>query len=256
MPAGLPKGPVADKTDVKPPSKPSIEEPAKDVVQEPKGKEAAPKEPEVDLDEGDLKELKESQKVPYSRFKEVNDEKKTLEQQMTRFKEDHDLKLDRGIRDAELRIKAELQSAQEDEEYSVSAEPWEKDSKQLGRELAELKAEISTLQKSTSRTNLESQMTKLEAKYPKADTLAVHGWKMSRPEASLDELMALSHNRNLESAESALQEILTKKKDKAKAQSQIPSVTPQFRLSEGEKPKNLKDANDAAKKFLAERASN
>jgi len=254
MGAQVPKGKVPDKEDVKPTTTSSTEETA-EVVKEDPGKETDPtKEPETALDEGDLKELGESRKIPYGRFKEVNDEKKSLELQIAQSKDEYDLKLNRAVRDAELRIKAELESQREDDDVYATAEPWEKDSSKLEKRLEEMTAKLSALETVTNRTNLETQMTQLKATYPEADELAVLGWSKSQPGAAIKDLMQLSHNQVIERAAVELAKMLNKKKEKAKIQVNLPSTSPGFRLSESERPKTLKEASDAMKKFLAERS--
>ena len=77
MPAGVAKGSVPEKTGKQTSSKAeNAEVDAGDPVEEITAKAEVT---ETELDDSDLKEFEESKKVPYSRFKEVNEKKKEYE---------------------------------------------------------------------------------------------------------------------------------------------------------------------------------
>jgi len=65
------------------------------------------------------------------------------------------------------------------------------------------------------RQSLDASLERLGTKYPKANKLAVQGWHMVYPEASIDELMEKSHNDNITLVKSSINELLEKKEGQA-----------------------------------------
>lgn len=248
MVASLPKGKVPEGSVVKASTDSTSVEENEEV-----SKEAVAKEPEVDLDESDLEALDESRKIPYSRFKEVNEKAKSYETKLRELEQSKDAELRRIQEDAEIRARARLEREQADADIYSDLDPQERNVTELQRAIDSLKEEVSSLRSTQSQSSLMSEVTRLQADYPEADRLAVLGWQKSNPNASLDELMALSHEKNVSRAENMLKALIQKKKDRAKAP--IPTGINRLRLDDSEKPKTMRDASKGFKDYLKKMTS-
>lgn len=200
-----------------------------------------------DLDESALEELSESKTIPYQRFKEVNDDRKSLVDQIESLKSRQQSEVQRAIEDAEARLLAKFQREQQEKEFE-NEDPWDRSARQMSSEVQNLKAELDHLRKQSELQNLKSELKNLQDKYPKADVDAVLGWRQANPGLSLEDGMERSHRKSIESAETILKEMLQKKRDKAKVS--VPTRTGGPRLKPEEKPKTLKDAKQAALRWL------
>jgi hypothetical protein len=200
----------------------------------------------TDLDDKDLETLGDLKKIPYTRFKEVNESVKVLKRQLELKDREYQDTLRRAVEDAELRVQARLEKSKQDSELE-SLDPYERDTRQLRSQIQKLEAQLSSIQGETQETKLQSQLERLEKKYPEADALAVLGWKKAQPHADLEELMEKSHNRELEKAETKLKRILEEKKKRAKQA--IPTRESGIRLKDSERPKSIKDASALFRKL-------
>lgn len=202
---------------------------------------------EVGLDESDLKEFEESKKVPYQRFKEVNDSKKTLQAQIEALKKGRDEDVRRAVELAELRVKQSLAAAKEEEDLS-SVEPWQREVHHVKSVLDQAKAELNSVKAEVEQTKLEAQLDRLKEKFPEADDLAVLGWKKQQPHADLADLMELSHARNLERQEAAVRRLVETKKQRR--ESVVPVREGGIKLKPEERPKNLTDVRKLIRKHM------
>lgn len=200
----------------------------------------------IDVDDSDLVSIEESKKIPYSRFKEKVDETKSLKEQVTRLREDQNLAIQRAIEDAELRMKARMDRQKEDSSLE-DLDPYERKIHSTNSEIKSLKDELRSLREQAEQSQLQANVTRLKTQFPEADELAVLGWKRSRPNADLEDLMMESHNRNLERDKRRLQEILEHKK--AKAKKSVSTREGGFRLKENEIPKSIKEAKAMTKRL-------
>lgn len=209
-------------------------------------KVAEAKEPNVE--ESDLIALQEEGKIPYSRFKEKNDESKRykteLEETNKRYQED----MRRLMVEKETLLAVSRQAAPQSGVIDI-VDPLERETKSLKNEVDELKRAIHSMKDQSNEDRLKSLVSKLENKYPDADTLAVLGWKKQQPGTDLEELMELSHTRNVERAEKKLKAIIEQKKQRAKSGPQLSDSG--YKINENEKPKSVKEANAIIKRLFS-----
>jgi hypothetical protein len=184
-------------------------------------------EPEVTDD--DLKNFQDENKVPYSRFKEVNSKKNELEAKYAELEKNTQSQL--AIQAAQYEAKLQANKPQEDD-FGIIYED-------------ETSSVSSDYENNKTQTNLE----KLKGKYKEADEMAVLGWAKVVPNASLDELMEKSHRENVARKEQAIKDLIASKK--AKARSVVPTSNLGINLKEEDKPKTLKEASALLKNYLA-----
>lgn len=201
--------------------------------------------PDADLGEADLKELEEQRKIPYNRFKEVNEKAKNLQAE----KADLERKYREAVEHLEIARSARTANTSDDSLVLDLSDTTDPAVKELKAELKRVSTELSSLKGQTDQERLNSQIERLKSKYPEADELAVMGWKSVRKNVDLEELMELSHNANVERASKQVQALIEKKKARAKAA--VPTAEQGVRLKESERPKTLKDAHKALKSFLS-----
>lgn len=203
---------------------------------------------ESELDEKDLDALREQKNVPYSRFKEVNEEKKTYQQQLK--------EMERRYQEAESRAqiasRMQSQSHKEDEidlsllDDSIVA----KENRELKNQLQSVLGRLERIESSSKESGLRSQIAEAKARFPEADELAVLGWAKTNPQLDILELAEMSHNRTVEAAERQLNKLLEQKKERAKKAS-IPTMTGGLNLKGQEKPKSISEAMKLVRKFTS-----
>lgn len=203
-----------------------------------------PKESSHGLDESDLKELEEARKVPYDRFKEVNEKAKNLHRQLEEQKSRYESDLRKERETAEVLAAAKYKPKEEDV-YLTSETSSDRQVAELTNKLKGLEARFEKLNSQTSQSSLQSQIEKLEKAYPEADSMAVLGWKKVQPDADLEDLMSLSHQKEISKMEKKLQSLIEKKKERSKQA--VPTQSGLISLKEGEKPKSMRDAHKMVK---------
>src|SRR3990167_3796214 len=218
-----PMGSVPEKADVQNTTDSSAVE--EETIQAKADSEEAP-----DVTEDDLKDLQEQQKVPYSRFKEKNDEAKNLKMQLA----EAESRYKQAIVEREAWASAQAK-ARPDDTFDLDVQ----DPKVAAMEsrLEQLTQKLSLLETQTGQERLSTQVERLKSKYPEADVMAVLGWKKQDSRADLEDLMELSHNKNVERVEKKFKEFIEKKKQKAKAP--IPALDAGFKIKDSERPKNV-----------------
>lgn len=202
----------------------------------------------VDVSEDDIKEFSESQKVPYSRFKDVNSKYKSVEAKLKELEQNKEADIRRAVEDAEARLAYKYQNQSEtslEEEYDIDG------TGALKKEIASLQKQLRQVEDQTSDFRLKAELKSLEERYPEADTLSVLGWHKHQPNTSLEELMELSHDRNLSRVESKMRSILEQKK--AKAKQAIATGPSPFKLDPDKKPKDMAEARRMATAWLKNR---
>jgi len=223
-----------------------------DVKQEPEASEVQEPitdEQELELEETDLEEFsKDDKKIPYSRFKEVNEKSKALEEELQSWKSRYQSDLQRELETAELRIMNRIKREQEAAEYDSVLDPSEREIRSLKDEINRLRGDLGGVTTQLNETQLETKLRALKVEYPEADDLAVLGWMKVNPKADLGDLMRESHTRNKGRVESALRNLLENKKKKAKQR--IPSGPGRIEIKPDKPITSIKDAGEAAKRFF------
>jgi len=230
--------------DVKASSEPSTHEPE---VSSNESKVGAKENEAVSFDESDLKQFEEEKKIPYTRFKEVNEKVRSLQDQIAELNLKHQEDVKRVADEAERKAESKLKAR----ESNVFSDPYVSDNQNLLDELQQLRTEVKQVRTESEEQRLDSLFKSLAPVFPEADKLAVLGWAKStgkKDARAIEEYMELSHTRNLERAEAKLKSLLETKKQKAKAALPTRNVGP--RLNESDRPKSLKDAHKAVKRFF------
>lgn len=194
MPAGsMPKESVRPDVKTKTDSSPDADD--TDLDLSPDVQEGRTQDP--DLDEDDLKEFETTKKVPYDRFKEVNDRMRTLERDLKEAKKDADSSLRKVISEYEVKLEA-LQGRRKDDDYVIDYDddPKDKVIKELTGKLTSLEKTINSEIGMSRKERVRRELDSLQENYPEADQDAVLGWFKVYPEKSLKELMEKSHRDN------------------------------------------------------------
>lgn len=211
------------------------------------------KEDNVDLSEDDLESLEQKKQIPYSRFKEVNDLKNSLQKQLEQKESDYSNQINTLVAQYEARAQLAQQESQQQEDYGSYG--YEDDSttryiKGLEKQIAKQSEQLNSLTGKFEQNSLESQIAKLEKKYPKADMDVVLGWKKAYGSSrSLDELAQLSEQKNIDLVKRGIQDILDAKKNKQK-KAALPTRSSGFKIKEDERPKTIAEASRLAKLHL------
>lgn len=238
--APIPAKASAPAADVKEPDQVSSE------LETPEVKASEDETPEID--EADLKTLEEEKKIPYGRFKEKVDETKDLKNQIERLRTQAEEQTRRAVEDAELRTQARLRQKQEEAE---DLDDTTREFRRTNSEISTLKTELAQLRAEAENRKLQSEIDSLVAKYPDADPIAVMGWKKVKGKnADLEELMAFSHNQNIERVEKRFKALIEHKRAKAKAVVPTRETQSGTRLKESEKPKSMAEAKALVKKYF------
>ena len=202
---------------------------------------------EVNLTEDDVKEL-EHKPIPYKRFREVNERAKILE----REKDNIANKYEDEIKSLTRQYEAKLSAREEPEAQSFGYEYETEDNRHvrdLQKTIDALSGQLNELKVDQTKQTRSLEIERLQARFPKADALAVKGWSMAYPEAPLEELMAKSHDTNLSMIQNSINDLISKKKDRARA-TNIPTGRGSIKLKSEEKPKTLQEASRMARQWL------
>lgn len=202
--------------------------------------EAKPVDLADQVEDSDLELLTDTKKVPYDRFKAVNDKARSAQRELEEMRLRYESDIRRASEDAELRALARSQKEKESTPDYSSEDPWDRNARILEEQITNLKREVSSLKGETSEQRLQSELVKLENQFPEADKMAVLGWYKAKPGSSLEELMELSHSKNVERTETAIKNLLEKKK--AKARQAVPTALSSIRLGSKDRPKTFKEA--------------
>jgi len=214
--------------------------------------EAIKEEPTVEdqVTEDLIKDLDATKNVPYDRFKQVNDQKNSLQEQMDNLKSQQDVVTARAIEDAELRAAArfEARAAETETEYQ---DPNDRVMAQMQKQIAELQGSLKESRTQSSEDRITAKMAALEKKYPQADSTAVLGWKKAVPNSDIEKLMEKSNNDNIERASDLVRSMLEKKKERAK--NSIPAGNERrILISDEERPKTIREAGKLLKRMVSQ----
>jgi hypothetical protein len=243
----MPTSGVPKQQDVNAASSTVVTEPAYEPAESVEVPETQNHDGDVELTETDMQEL-EQKPIPYKRFREVNEKAKVLE----REKESIAQKYEDELRSLTRQYEAKLSTKQEPEpsfsyEYDTSED--NRQVHELTKTIENLSTQLNQMKVDQTKQTRTMEIEKLKNDYPKADPLAVKGWAMAYPEASLEELMAKSHDTNVSLIQTSINDLISKKKERAN-KSKIPTGAGSIKLTPEERPKTLKDATRMARQWL------
>ena len=197
------------------------------------------------ITEKDTEDL-EQKPIPYNRFREVNEKAKHLAREKEHIEAKHDEDIRRITREYEAKLEAKGTTPQ-DTGYNVEYEE-NSEMNNLKKTIQGLQGELSTVRKHQTKTSREMELEKLTTKFPKADKMAVLGWKQVMPESPLEELMERSHTDNMKMVKDSIKDLLSKKAESAKKG--IPVGHAPLKVSKEDRPKSFKDASRLARQYL------
>lgn len=201
------------------------------------------------LDEADLETFeKDSKRIPYSRFKEVNQKAKDLETQLKERDDRFSEELRKQVELAELRLRNQMKREQEIALEEEGLDPQEKRMNRLEKEIHSLRDENRHLRNETNSKLMQDQVTRLEKIYPKRVVLAALGLKKHDSSINLEEACEDFSAEIDDQANQKLRSIIEKKKQKARVV--LPTRETGIRLKETEKPKTIAEAKAAVKKLF------
>jgi len=188
-------------------------------------------------------------KIPYNRFKQVNDEKNVLKEQIASLKATVDAQIAEAVRNA--KVDSLVNKSDEIEEFTFEDTP--------SKEISELKAmierqanELKGMQQETKYKELSNQIKTLKASFPEMDEDTVLAYKQKRPDLPIEELAKYSHDRNRKKIEDAVTRILNEKKEAAKTNKVIGKESLRaFATKEGKERKSLSETEDAVRRAFA-----
>jgi len=201
------------------------------------------------IDDETLKLFEEQKKVPYNRFKEVNDKSKLALRELEDLKKRYQDDLRRERETAEALAMSKMGGRSEKVEYEFVDDTKSSMPRELLDQISSLKREIATVRGESTEHRLKSDIERLNKRYPEADTLAVLGWHKSQPSSNLEDLMELSHTRNVERVETQLKNLLEQKKAKARLAA-IPTRGVGIKLSAEDRPKTFKEARNLMSRLV------
>lgn len=205
----------------------------------------------VEVEEQDLKDLTEGQKVPYSRFKEVNEKAKKWQADLEGTREKYEDQIRTLMAQNEVLRSSRAQAQEDDGPVYDLGDPAQKQIKTLESQLKQMQAEIGAFKSTAKEQTLRSAIKEAKAKFPDADETAVLGWAKVQGKTNpheIEELMEFSQAKINEAAEKKVRAILDAKKQRAK--SVQPTASSGFQLKESERPKNIKEANKLLRRFM------
>jgi len=253
MAAGKPKGNVPD-SPVRPGSKRVDEFQDEDVkvADDSSVSAGANLEDDVDYDENDLKGIEEEQKVPYKRFKEVNDSAKGYRSEIE--------KLSARLSDEaneKIRLQAELArrpSQSVSDEDDLTLDDFGSNDQAVLKKLAHLENKYDNLSTKYEKQTLRGSIDRLASEYPDASRISVLGIANSQgvsSEEGLRELFEMQQNAINDAVEKKLRGILDSKKA-ARQKNVRPVRRSHFSIKEEDRPSTFKEASSFARKLFGE----
>ena len=225
---------------------------------EPDTKSAEPKGPLTEASSPSIETLNESvqemedRKIPYKRFKEVNDQMKALKNELERKEKESAIfakEKELILAQEKLKLREELSKKASDADLWDGLDPVEAVDDPVSRQFNELRSvidkqgqTIQALLGQTKTQELNQRLVELKEVHPHMDEEAVLGWKKVMPEKTLDELAELSHTRNEGMIKNYVQSLLNKKK------TQTQTITTETKEAQApglglQRPKNMKEAS-------------
>lgn len=207
---------------------------------------------DLDFDESDLNSVQEQQKVPYKRFREVNETAKSLRSEID--------KLTARLSDEaaeKIRLQAELArkgSSSNDYETDLDVDDFSGQDQKLLEKIAYLENTVSNLSTKYEKQTLKGSIDRLAAEYPDANRISVLGIATSQgvnSEEGLRELFEMQQNAINEAVEKKIRGILESKKA-AQQRNVRPVRRNSFALKEEDRPKSFRAARELAKKLYGD----
>jgi hypothetical protein len=198
-------------------------------------------------------ETEDSGKIPYSRFKEVNDKYKASEAKVKEMQANIDAQIAQAVKQAKLDALVEGKSQQVDEiEEFTFEDTSSKQIKELEQMLAKQNEVINNLTQKYEYDKVTSQITQLKKSFPHMDEDTVLAYKQKRPDLPLEELAKYDHDRRTKMVAAAVEKMLDEKKKAAKEVKIIGRE--QMRASqEGKKPReSLLETEEAIRKIFGD----
>lgn len=210
---------------------------------------------ELDLDESDLTDVDESQKVPYARFKQVNDKVKERDRAIETYKAQTQAQMQNLVAELEALRSIKSQNVQTQDDSGIldldQMDPGQKVIQNLVKEIHALKGQVTNLSNKTSQESLKFKVDEAIKKFPKADKLAVMGIMKYDPALDIEEVAESLHQKVMAERTEGIKELIERKKKKAAAGTLPLSETGMVRLKESEKPKSVKEASERLKSFMS-----
>lgn len=228
-----------------------MSEEQKDVKQEVIAPETAKASAEVKTDAKE--EVNEDRAVPYARFKEVIDTKKTLEKKLKETESLVEQKVNETARQYQAYYESELAKLQRQQQdiYATETPQSAPESDVLKREIEMLKSTLNDVIVDREQTKIQTQINQLREVYPELDDEHVLAIKKLNPSMDLQEIAEHSHNKFSNLVKTRFNKMIEKKKEDAKKTVLVSDG--KLVLKPEEKPKTLKDAKKMYLKFMEER---
>lgn len=186
-------------------------------------------------------------KIPYSRFKEVNDEKKALKAELDKTK----TSIKEQVEEALLKEQMKALVAPKDEWNldSIDANaPVNTEVNSLKEELALLKGQLKIVSEFTENNALKQNLDNLRSSFPGMDEEHVLALKKMHPDANLEECAKYSHDKFNKHIKNLWNKTVEEKKA-AQAQKSVIGAERIRNLKPEDKPKTLDEARAAFMKF-------
>jgi len=224
----------------------------KDVkIEEPK--QETPTSPSNSQNESEISEFEQlsnftENKIPYSRFKEVNDERKTLKQELDNLKSQINSKVEEAVYQAKMKNLIDntqipsYAAPEEDIEINV-----------LKNEVNELKSQLQQFSRATESNLIKQELKQLKEIFPAMSEEHVLALRKTNPNASIEECAKYSHDQFSSHAKKVYEKLLQEKKQAAEnlktsisSFPKLPSMKPE------ERPKTIKEVTAFIKKNLGQ----
>jgi len=194
-------------------------------------------------------------KIPYSRFKEVNDKGKAAQAELDDLKASMNDQVNEAVKMKMLEDKLLNTEEAPVDDYSQYLDP-DNNSAQTKAEVSELKAQIAQLTNQVQEVSafaeqkaLDQDLKVLKKEFPAMNTEHVLAIKKMKPNVSLEEIAKYSNDTFNNHAKETYQAMLEKKKSDAEKKKTV-GVERIRNITADEKPKDIKDAKALMLKFM------
>lgn len=184
--------------------------------------------------------------IPYSRFQQVNDEKKELKNKLDELTSQFSSKLETE----RMRIQEQLLT-----EIGLRGETADLEDvgpKVVDKRLEVLQRKIEALESDRFQSRIDQDIKRLTEIYPQADELTLRAYRQIKPSGDLEEFAKFQHEAINNKVEGRYKEYVESKKKEAMKRVPHQDTSGRFHMPSNidEKPKTLKQAGDLVKKFL------
>jgi hypothetical protein len=213
---------------------------------------------EASADEKEEEELYETimgnkeNKIPYSRFKEVNDAKKAAEAKIAELEAGISARVDQAVKDK--LIEQQLLNKPEIEEDYSFLDPdsgTKQEVEALKQQISELAAQVQGVSQYTEENILKQELKNLKAIFPAMNEEHVLAAKKLSPNTSLEEIAKYSNDMFNNHAKKVFNEMIEQKK-KAAETAKVVKKEAIKALPPEEKPKTMAEARKIMMQFMDE----